>query len=128
MKKVKIVMMLLLAGCLLAGLYGVPAATDTPDINISDGTLQFNTAATDGGAIYLDDGTLDFDGWWDVQNNHADGNGGAVAVLEGAQLLECLAALERRALEAHEIHQEVPTVGVDPLTVLRPRPFRSHRR
>lgn len=53
----------------------------TPDINITNATLQYNTAATDGGAIYLDAGTLNFDGWWDVQSNHAAGNGGAIAVV-----------------------------------------------
>ncbi|MEE8391131.1 MAG: S8 family serine peptidase [Anaerolineae bacterium] len=57
------------------------AATGTPDINISNATLQYNTARTDGGAVYLDSGTLDFTGWWDLRWNHADGNGGAVAVL-----------------------------------------------
>jgi uncharacterized membrane protein len=57
------------------------AATGTPDINISDSTLQGNTAGTDGGAVYLDAGTLDLTGAWDLRWNHADGNGGAVAVL-----------------------------------------------
>ncbi|HTP07026.1 MAG TPA: choice-of-anchor Q domain-containing protein, partial [Anaerolineae bacterium] len=52
----------------------------TPAINISNATLQANTAALDGGAIYLDAGKLNFNGWWDVQSNHAAGNGGAIAV------------------------------------------------
>ncbi|HNT78819.1 MAG TPA: right-handed parallel beta-helix repeat-containing protein, partial [Anaerolineae bacterium] len=64
----------------LAGAGGGIAATDTPDINISDSTLQGNTASTDGGAVYLDAGDLDFTGWWDVRDNVAGGNGGAVAV------------------------------------------------
>ena len=53
----------------------------TPDINITNATLQYNTAATDGGAIYLDAGRLDVNGWWDVQSNHAAGNGGAIAIV-----------------------------------------------
>ncbi|MBN1888559.1 MAG: hypothetical protein JW850_11235, partial [Thermoflexales bacterium] len=56
------------------------AAIGTPDINITDATLQNNTANTDGGAIYLSAGTLDFSGWWNVRGNSAGGNGGAVAV------------------------------------------------
>ncbi|MBN1178848.1 MAG: hypothetical protein JXD18_06535, partial [Anaerolineae bacterium] len=51
-----------------------------PDINISDSTLQGNSASTDGGAVYLSNGTLDFTGWWNVRDNTAGGNGGAVAV------------------------------------------------
>jgi len=62
---------------------GAIAATyniTTPDINISNATLQHNAAATHGGAIYLDSGTLDATGWWDFRWNHAGGHGGAVAV------------------------------------------------
>ena len=64
----------------LAGAGGAIAATDTPDINISNSMLYSNTASTDGGAIYLDAGTLDFGGWWNVSNNTAGRYGGAVAV------------------------------------------------
>jgi hypothetical protein len=59
---------------------GIAVASGAPDINVSDSTLQDNTAGADGGAIYLSAGTLDLTGWWDVRWNHADGNGGAVAV------------------------------------------------
>jgi hypothetical protein len=59
---------------------GVAAANGTPDINVSDSTLEHNVANTDGGAIYLSAGTLDLTGWWDVRDNTAGGNGGAVAV------------------------------------------------
>lgn len=65
----------------LGGAGGAIAATNTPDINVADATFQSNSATTDGGAIYLDGGTLDFTGQWDVRFNHANGNGGAVAVL-----------------------------------------------
>ena len=67
----------------LTGQGGAIAATSdvaTPDINLSNATLQNNTAATDGGAIYLNAGTLDFTGWWVLRDNIAGGNGGAVAV------------------------------------------------
>lgn len=68
----------------LTGEGGAIAATydiSTPDINISNATLQSNAAGGNGGAIYLDAGTLDVNGWWDVQSNHAAGNGGAIAVV-----------------------------------------------
>ena len=57
------------------------AATDLADINITNSSLQDNSAGTHGGAVYLDAGTLDFTGWWEVSNNAAGGNGGAVAIL-----------------------------------------------
>ena len=52
----------------------------TPDVNIENAILQYNTVGTDGGAVYIDVGTLDFTGWWDLRWNHADGNGGGLAV------------------------------------------------
>ena len=58
---------------------GVSAA-HTPDVNIENAILQYNTAGTDGGAVYTNVGTLDFSGWWDLRWNHADNNGGALAV------------------------------------------------
>ena len=64
----------------LSGYGGAIAATELPDINISNSTFQYNSASTNGGAIYLDAGTLDFSGWWDVRWNTAAGAGGAVAV------------------------------------------------
>ena len=64
----------------ITGNGGGIAASNVPDINLSDSTLYSNTASTHGGAIYLDAGTLDFTGWWDVRDNVAGGNGGAVAV------------------------------------------------
>ena len=69
----------------LNGVGGALAATydniDVPDVNISNATLQYNTATTHGGAIYLDAGTLDATDWWDFRWNTAGGNGGAVAVV-----------------------------------------------
>ncbi len=64
----------------LDGVGGAIAATNAADINISNAVIQSNTASSHGGAIYLDAGTLDFSGAWDVRNNWAGGNGGAVAV------------------------------------------------
>jgi hypothetical protein len=65
----------------LNGEGGAVAATNTPDINVTNAILQQNSASGDGGAIYLNAGTLDFTGTWDVRFNDASGNGGAVAVL-----------------------------------------------
>ncbi len=59
---------------------GAIAATNTPDINVTDVTFQHNSSSSHGGAIYLDAGTLDATGWWDFRWNNASGNGGAVAV------------------------------------------------
>ncbi|MBN2001726.1 MAG: hypothetical protein JXA21_00100 [Anaerolineae bacterium] len=64
----------------ITGNGGGIAATNMPDLHISDATLQHNTASANGGAIYLNAGALDFSGRWDVRWNHAGGNGGAVAV------------------------------------------------
>ncbi len=63
------------------GVGGAIAATNVPDINVSDATFQNNSASTHGGAIYLEGGTLDATGWWDFRFNTAGGNGGAVAVV-----------------------------------------------
>ncbi len=52
----------------------------TIDINISDSSLINNHAGTHGGAIYTDHGSLDFTGGWEVSDNVAGGNGGAVAI------------------------------------------------
>jgi len=68
----------------LTGSGGGIVAADTPDINISDSTLHNNAASADGGAIYQGAGTLDLSGWWEVRDNTAGGNGGAVAVSETA--------------------------------------------
>ncbi len=65
---------------------GVAAGSGVMDINISDATFRDNTASTDGGAIYITDGTLDFTESWDLRWNHADGNGGAIAVVGTADL------------------------------------------
>jgi hypothetical protein len=64
------------AGGAIAATYDV----SMPDVNISNATVQYNTATMHGGAIYLDAGTLDTTGWWDFRWNSAGGNGGAVAV------------------------------------------------
>jgi hypothetical protein len=56
------------------------AATGTPNIDLTDTTLQYNEAGTDGGAIFTLAGTLDLGGWWDLRWNDAGGNGGAIAV------------------------------------------------
>lgn len=61
------------------------AATDVPDINISDATLRDNSAGSDGGAIHIEGGTLDFTGGWSLLRNTASGSGGAVAVLGDAE-------------------------------------------
>lgn len=62
------------------GVGGAIAATNTPDINLTNATFQNNSSSSHGGAIYLDAGTLDATGWWDFRFNSAGGNGGAVAV------------------------------------------------
>ncbi len=65
----------------LGGVGGAVAATNTPDINVTNAIFQHNSASTHGGAFYLDAGTLDFTGAWDVRYNWAGGNGGAIALL-----------------------------------------------
>jgi predicted outer membrane repeat protein len=62
------------------GVGGAIAATNTPDINVTNATFQNNLSSSHGGAIYLDAGTLDATGWWDFRYNSASGHGGAVAV------------------------------------------------
>jgi predicted outer membrane repeat protein len=61
------------------GVGGAIAATNVPDINVSEATFQNNFSTSHGGAIYMDAGTLDATGWWTFSFNGADGNGGAVA-------------------------------------------------
>lgn len=59
---------------------GGVAATGAATIRVQNATLQDNRAATNGGAVSTDAGTLNFTGWFDVRYNHANGNGGAVAI------------------------------------------------
>ncbi len=70
----------------LNGTGGGISSSGAVDINITNTALQHNTARTDGGAIYQDAGTLDLTGWWDLRYNHADGNGGGVAVVASADV------------------------------------------
>jgi predicted outer membrane repeat protein len=79
------------------GVGGAIAATNVPDINVSDATFQNNFASTNGGAIYMDAGTLDATGWWDFRFNDAIGNGGAVA-LYGTSDADFLAGGDRTSL------------------------------
>ncbi len=69
----------------ITGSGGGIAAVGMPNINIANTTLSNNSAGTDGGAIHITAGTLDFTDGWNVVQNTAGGNGGAVAVLGTAE-------------------------------------------
>ncbi|HPQ45328.1 MAG TPA: choice-of-anchor Q domain-containing protein [Syntrophales bacterium] len=50
------------------------------DLNFSNTIMQGNSANIDGGAIYQSGGTIDFTVAWSIDNNSANGNGGALAL------------------------------------------------
>lgn len=65
---------------------GISVSSDSggtiiPDVNLSNVVMQYNVAGADGGAVQITAGSLEFAGSWDLRWNHADGNGGAVAIL-----------------------------------------------
>ncbi|MBN1372797.1 MAG: hypothetical protein JW987_12725 [Anaerolineaceae bacterium] len=49
-------------------------------ITLTDSILQENTSDVDGGAVYIAGGFLFINGQWEIFDNQAGGNGGAVAV------------------------------------------------
>lgn len=49
-------------------------------LSLSNITMQSNSAKLDGGAIYQSGGTIAFSGAWSLDNNKANGNGGALAI------------------------------------------------
>ena len=65
----------------LGGVGGAIAATNSADHPVRDCSVTKNTASSHGGAIYVDAGRLDFEGSWEVRDNTAGGNGGALAVV-----------------------------------------------
>lgn len=70
----------------LGGVGGAIAATNSPDIKVSDSAFLSNSSSSHGGAFYLDAGRLDFTGAWDLRSNTASGNGGAVALVGTANV------------------------------------------